>query len=515
MARYSFLILSIVLLTGCAQVGRLTGGEKDTFSPSPIESETSPPNRSTNFSGKEVSFLFDEFIRLDNPTQNIVMIPPHAKIKTEVKGKKLSLSWDEDLKPNTTYSIYLKEAVQDITESNDSIIQYVFSTGSQIDSLDFSCFVLDAFTGEPKGKMLVALFDPETQEILNFAETNAKGWAKLNNLKKQEYLLLSFDDLNKNLSYEINEGIAFKEDGVLTLSQSMVDSIPFLFSTSAPEPKIRTFKYLGRGRFVIGATSEFIDESIYLNGELIKNSSLKIIDKDSLLMYVPEVKTGSYELVVHSESLTDTVSLRVNEPKILPAFAIYGKGVISPKDSVLFTINDRINDIDKSRIHLFNPQDSTEISDFNAGWMHDELYLNFDRRSISKLVVVIDSGAISCSYGTNHNFKSNIEFNPARKYGNIEIDISAYNGAPILIELLRGNKAVASRYCEEKDNKTFFELCEPGEYTVRVINDVNKNQKWDSGDFDKKIQPEVVDRYSKVIQLRANWDVSVPLVPVR
>ena len=58
--------------------------------------------------------------------------------------------------------------------------------------------------------------------------------------------------------------------------------------------------------------------------------------------------------------------------------------------------------------------------------------------------------------------------------------------------------------------KSTFELTVkpifPGEYTLTLIEDKNENGRWDTGNYDQKIQAE----YRKVFaieKLRANWEV--------
>jgi hypothetical protein len=37
--------------------------------------------------------------------------------------------------------------------------------------------------------------------------------------------------------------------------------------------------------------------------------------------------------------------------------------------------------------------------------------------------------------------------------------------------------------------------------------DANGNKKWDAGNLEKKIQPEMMYYYPKKLQLRPNWDM--------
>ncbi len=49
-------------------------------------------------------------------------------------------------------------------------------------------------------------------------------------------------------------------------------------------------------------------------------------------------------------------------------------------------------------------------------------------------------------------------------------------------------------------------LCAPGNYSLRIIEDNDKNGKWTSGDYNKKQQPEKVYYYPENIEVRAGWD---------
>ena len=47
----------------------------------------------------------------------------------------------------------------------------------------------------------------------------------------------------------------------------------------------------------------------------------------------------------------------------------------------------------------------------------------------------------------------------------------------------------------------------PGDYQLRILNDRNKNGKWDSGQFfGKHIQPEIVKPVTRRINVKPNWD---------
>ena len=153
------IFIVLLLLTSCAQVTSLTGGEKDRIAPHPIDKKVNPQNGSTNFIASKITIPFNEYVKLNNPLDTIVMIPPHGKPKATLNKKTVTLSWEDTLQNNTTYSIYLNETVQDITESNDSLMVFVFSTGDYIDSLSYQVKVIDAFTSQPISDCFVGLYE--------------------------------------------------------------------------------------------------------------------------------------------------------------------------------------------------------------------------------------------------------------------------------------------------------------------------------------------------------------------
>ena len=99
-----YIIGVIVLLSSCARMGRPDGGWYDETPPHVIAS--TPADRSTDVSAKKVNIYFDEFIKLENASEKVVVSPPQLE-QAEIKatGKKISVLLKDSLKPNTTYTM--------------------------------------------------------------------------------------------------------------------------------------------------------------------------------------------------------------------------------------------------------------------------------------------------------------------------------------------------------------------------------------------------------------------------
>jgi len=141
------LSLIVLLLTiGCAKRGTITGGAKDTIAP--VLNTSFPKNFSTNFNGKEIKLVFDEYVKLKNANKQLIISPPmknQPEILPSNASKILTIKLKDTLIPNTTYSFNFGQSIQDNNEGNPlNQFKYVFSTGTYIDSLALTVKIKDA-----------------------------------------------------------------------------------------------------------------------------------------------------------------------------------------------------------------------------------------------------------------------------------------------------------------------------------------------------------------------------------
>ena len=141
MLDFRFVIPIVFLLASCAQVGTISGGPKDQQPPRIVS--CNPQDGQKNVNTDFIFIEFDEFINLQKPSENIILLPSNIEYDYMLKGKELQINFKDKLKENTTYSLYLNEAIKDITEGNDSLIQIAFSTGNEIDENEAYFHVFD------------------------------------------------------------------------------------------------------------------------------------------------------------------------------------------------------------------------------------------------------------------------------------------------------------------------------------------------------------------------------------
>ena len=130
-------LLLVAVVASCARMGQPDGGWYDETPPKVIGA--TPADRGVNVSAKKVNIFFDEYIKIENPSEKVVVSPPQLE-QPEIKaaGKRIEVKLADSLKANTTYTIDFSDAITDNNESNPlGNYTYSFSTGPQIDTLEY------------------------------------------------------------------------------------------------------------------------------------------------------------------------------------------------------------------------------------------------------------------------------------------------------------------------------------------------------------------------------------------
>jgi uncharacterized protein (DUF2141 family) len=510
-SRFVLITLGALLLNSCAQVGVLSGGEQDLFAPAP--KKMIPEQNTINFTGNTVEIELNEFVELNNPQQNIIMVPAHAKPKVKLTKKTLLITWDETLAPNTTYSIYMNGLVKDITEGNDSLMAYVFSTGPIIDSLFYETSVENSRTNDAVNKCLVGLYTiSDTTKPLYFSRSDESGYVRINNIKADQYRVRAFMDDDKDLKANKTELRGFRTNPI-QLDSSYSDSIKLRLYVPLNDD-VRSFKFLAPGAFALGSASSMNQAQVSLNGEEILGSAIRMITNDSLLFFARVDTLTSVKAIVNRADRTDTLSYfltkadKTTKSNLKPTLK---SGVYRPNDPLTFELNDQIIGVSPSKITITNPTDSATIPIVDVRFEQNLLTIDVDRSNFKNLKIHFEKGSLRLLNGPdNEEAIHTIELKSEKDLGTIAVQVWK-DPSPLLVELLSKNEILDSKIVVNPD-VVKFSFLSPGEYNFRVTEDRNNNEKWDSGDESKSIQPEII-RYFSGPRVRPNWEVEVQLDP--
>lgn len=507
-------VFAIALLGSCAQIGVLSGGKEDTTAPNPIESLTVPPNKSTQFSQKGFSLTFDEFIQLNNPQQTVIVSPADLKPELSIDGKTVKVQWKDTLKANTTYVVYLNGTVKDISEGNDTLITYVFSTGNQIDSLRFKIPVVDAFTAKPLKDITVGLFlDSISQKPIYFARTSMLGWADFQYLKAGKYVIRAFEDKNKDLTMQETEPLGFRNEAV-AIDSTYKDSTALRLFTPLTKKEVKSFRFQAPGSFTVTGNSSLKTSSISINGQLLDSSNILFHEDDSLQFFFNPKGTTKFDLVIEKSGMSDSATVRVLEKNKTTALQLrpsFNTGYLSPKDSIQLQVNDLISDLDTS-LFLIRKLPSGDTLKPIYTIEKNTLSISFNRVGVKQLLISSKKGAVKGITGSlSDSLASIVELKSEKDFGGISFSLEKVQ-LPAVVQLIKEGKVVKETSVVDI-GKHLFNMLQPGEYMFRVIEDINDNKRWDSGDLLKGIQPEIVRLFSNPVVVRSNWEVDLKLTP--
>jgi hypothetical protein len=213
---YILPILGAILLYACANEVAPTGGPRDEEPPRVIRSN--PPNFSANFDDDQIRIFFDEYVRLQNIQQQLLVSPPlEQSPEVRIRGRSIVIDIEEELRSNSTYNVFFGDAIRDITEGNAiPNFQFVFSTGDYVDSLSVRGQVINAFNHDAEEGVYVMLYDNVTDSVpylerpVYLAKTDKEGQFVISNMADGEYLMFALRDNNSNFLFDLpDEEIAF------------------------------------------------------------------------------------------------------------------------------------------------------------------------------------------------------------------------------------------------------------------------------------------------------------------
>ncbi len=203
----SAVILAVATLLGCANIGTPDGGRYDEEPPEVVRS--SPVNKAVNVKGKKINIHFNEYIKLENASEKVVISPPQeeqANVRAVNKSVKVDLY--DSLRANTTYTIDFGDAIVDNNESNPmGKYTFSFSTGETIDTMEISGTVLNAEDLEPVKGILVGLYPCDSlwsdtvftsEPFLRVGRTNGSGQFTIKGVKDGPYRAFALQDMDGN-----------------------------------------------------------------------------------------------------------------------------------------------------------------------------------------------------------------------------------------------------------------------------------------------------------------------------
>ena len=200
----------------CANIGNPSGGPIDKTPP--IFMRSNPTPNAVNVKDRKIEIFFDEIVTLKDPSTKIIVSPAQTEMpRMSALGRKVTVELVDSLLPNTTYTIDFSNSIQDNNEGNAiDNFAFAFSTGSVIDSMRVSGYVIDSRTLEPMQSVVVGLQSNladsafHKEKLQRVALTNDRGQFTIRNVSPGSYHIFALKDLDRDYKFgNPTEDIAF------------------------------------------------------------------------------------------------------------------------------------------------------------------------------------------------------------------------------------------------------------------------------------------------------------------
>ena len=586
----------ILLMTGCARMGQPDGGWYDDDPPKIVA--TSPADNGTGVKDKKVIIEFDEFIKVEDATNKVVVSPPQLEMP-EIRGagKKIVVELKDSLKKNTTYTIDFSDAITDNNEGNPlGNYTFTFSTGAQVDTMEVAGTILDASNLEPVKGILVGLYDElddsvfTTKPLLRVSRTDSRGRFIIRGVAKGKYRCYALQDIDGDYRYtQKGEMIAFSDriiepscgpdvrqdtiwrdslridsiirrpythfypddvvlraftlpltDRYLIKAQRQEpDRMQFFFSYGADSlPNIRGLNFDADNAFVIDANEKKDTLTYWLRDTMLVN-------RDSLTIEMQYMITDTLGNLVSQTDTLDMIpkmsfekreKMRLKElekwqkqqekkkkrgepydsiwtPRPLD-IKIQTPSSPNPESNVYFTSPEPLARCDTSMIHLKAKVD-TLWEDRPFDWQpmpHSILTYKLigEWNPGEEYQIEVDSAAFESIYGlVCDKVKASMKCKTEEEFGSLVVKLSGLpDSTTAIVQLINNQDAVVKETRTLDDNSAEFFWLTEGKFYLRAFIDRNGNGIWDTGDFYRHEQPEEMYYLPKVVEIKADWDIT-------
>lgn len=435
--------------TGCANIVPPTGGPRDTLPPRLLHA--SPPDSTVNFTGREITLNFDEFVDVKDVSNNLLYAPNFRNTPlVQARKRTVTVKIRDSLLPNTTYVINFGNAIVDLNEGNPlRDYTYVFSTGPVLDSLTISGRVQLAEDASTDSTLIAVLHKSlndsavVNQSPLYVARVDRNGRFRFRNLPADTFAVYILGNAGFSKRYQNKSDLfAFANSPVVA---GKADSLR-LYAYREQQPNSNAATGAGGQR---------------------------ISPNDHRLRLTPNTQP--------QDLMTD-----------------YILGFPVP-----------LRNFDSTKVHLTSDSSFSPVSySLSLDTSRREMRIRSAWKQNTKYNLVLDKDFASDTSG-RQLLKTDTLFFSTRKesdYGKLVLRVTGMDTArnPVLL-FVQNNKAVFS--APIRSGHFEQELFPPGDYELRILYDTNNNGRWDPGHFfGVKRQPELVYPISEKITVKPNWE---------
>ena len=522
---FLFLLLTVSALVQCARRGAPSGGDKDITPPKLVKAE--PKNMSINFDSKKIRLYFDEYVKLKDIEKQLIVSPPlkyTPLISPQGSANRyVEVIIKDTLKANTTYTLNFGQSIIDNNEGNPlSYFTYVFSTGDYIDSLTVSGVVKDAFNKNADTFISIMLYEIDSvytdstiyRQPPNYITNTLDSTPifHLKNLKEGKYAMFGVkDEAKNNIFNQKVDKIAFIKDTINLPTDSVYLLTMF---KELPDYSISVPNFAAKNKIIFGYQGNAKDISIRALSNIpdtVKTKITKEREKDTLNFWFTPFAADSLVFTVanEKESLIDTFTVKTKKVG-LDTLVVQPnqRGSLEFGTPFFIGANTPISRIDSSKISL-SRKDSTQVKFMTAlDTVGNKIDFDFEVEPNENYDLELLPGAVVDFFETeNDTISIKLSTKSYADFGNLRLTLDGAVNYPLIVQLTDEKGATVKELFANEEKVFEFTNIKPAKYLIRVIFDSNGNQKWDTGNYLQRIQPEKVTYYPNVLEVRANWEL--------
>lgn len=541
----------VLLLAGCAKMVTPVGGPKDVTPPSVVKEV--PANGTVNFKGNSFKVTFDEFVTLNNTAENVLISPPPTTAPTfTLSGKTLTVKFQDTLLPDQTYNVGFANCIQDYTEGNPiAFYNYAFSTGNVVDSMMLEGRVIDAKTGQPVKECLVFAYTqdvdslPLTTRPQFISKTQSNGTFQIKNIKPGNYKIFALEDGDNNLLYsQPTEAVAFAEtlypsvpSPKKAVDTAAIDSVKPqvepVDSTYKPFT-IRLFRSIGQQNMT-KSQNRSAGKYEFIFSEEINDVELRPLKAapdfftyfghDTLILYFKSLVTDTLQLAcVMDGEIVDTLEVTPYKAKETKgrrgredhsnslSVSVNNKGELFKPLTLSFSYPVRPVDSVSARIvakRKYSGNDTSFITLSVPDTFVMSLPIPFKfAEKVPYELMIPDSSFQGYDGCWNDTVVASFTTKTEKDYGTLRLTYRIPDNGKVYVATLLSSSDTELQSDRLTSSTTIvYDKIPAGKYKAKLLEDVNDNGKWDTGDYKEKRLPEVIQFLSKSLSIRGYWEL--------
>ncbi len=200
------------------------------------------------------------------------------------------------------------------------------------------------------------------------------------------------------------------------------------------------------------------------------------------------------------------------------AFKLPLNGEINPENHLTVDFDYPLARLDSAAMLLTLLKADKSVEDVPVRFVRDTAllrrwYVRAPWKSEGQYTLTIPAGAITDVAGfTNDSIVGKYTVLDPEKFATVKIDVRGREGVQYIVQLLDGSGSLKQERRGVVSGPVRFNYVSPGEIKFRVIEDLNGNGKWDSGDVVARRQPERAEMFvdeqgRETFATKANWDI--------